>query len=88
MRSMREIEIHRRLVGAVRGDGVERIGYGDNARHQRNLVGRQAVGIAGAVDALVVQFDSGQHFFQLRDGAHDVGAFHGVLLHQVEFFVG
>jgi hypothetical protein len=83
-----EIEIHRGLIGAVGGDGIEGIGHGDDARHQRNLIGCKAVGVAGAVEAFVMQFDAGQHFFQLGDGTHDVGAFHRVLLHEVEFFVG
>ena len=48
----------------------------------------KAIGIAAAVEALVVEFDAGQHVLQLRNGAHDVRAFHGVLLHQLEFFVG
>src|ERR1700685_473890 len=32
----REIEVHRRLVRAVRGDGVERIGHRYDSRHLRN----------------------------------------------------
>jgi hypothetical protein len=55
--------MHRGLVGAVGGDGIEGIGNGDDSRHQRNLVGCEAVGVAGAVEAFVVQFDSGEHFF-------------------------
>src|SRR5215470_7535590 len=31
------VEIHGRLVGAVGGHGIERIGHADDARHQRNL---------------------------------------------------
>ena len=34
-----EIEIHGGLIGAIGGDGVERVGDGDDARHQRDLVG-------------------------------------------------
>jgi len=37
---------------------------------------------------LVVEFDAGQHLLQLGNGAHDVRAFHGVLLHQLEFLSG
>ena len=48
----------------------------------------ETVGIAAAVHAFVVQFDAGEHVLQLRDGTHDVGALHGMLLHDVEFFVG
>ena len=47
---------------------------------------RESVGIAPAVHVFMVQFDTGQHFFQLGNRAHDVGAFHSVLLHELEFF--
>ena len=33
----------------------------------------------------VVQLDARKHFLKLRNRAHDVRAFHGVLLHQAEF---
>ncbi len=35
---------------------------------------------------LVVQLDARKHIFQLRNRTHDVGAFGGVRLHDVEFF--
>ncbi len=76
------------MVGTIGGDGVEGVGDGDDAGHHRNLIAGEAVGVACAVHALVVQLDAGEHVFQLRDGAHDVGALGGMLLHQVEFFVG
>ena len=90
LRMMRQsiFQLHGGLVGAVGGHGVERVGDGDDARHQRDLIALQSVGIAVAVHVFVVQFDARQHVLQLRDRAHDVGALGGVLLHQFEFLGG
>src|SRR5579859_3011571 len=81
-----EFQFHRCLIRAIGGHGVESVGDGDDAGHHRNLRRGEAVGIAAAVHVFVVQLDAGQHFLQLGNGAHDVGAFDGVLLHQFEFF--
>src|SRR5713226_8195600 len=80
------VNFHRRLVGTVGGHGVEGVRDSNDARHQRNIGRFLAVRIAAAVHVLVVQLDAGNHFLELRDRAHDVGAFDGVLLHQVELF--
>ena len=81
-----KVQIHGRLVGAVGGHGIERIRHANDARHQGDLRSRQSIRVAPAIDMLVVQFDARQHFLQLRNGAHDVRAFDGVLLHQAELF--
>src|ERR1700719_3102834 len=57
-----EFQVHGGLIGAVGGHGVERIGDGDDASHQGNLIAFQAVGIAAAVDVLVMQLNSREHF--------------------------
>jgi hypothetical protein len=44
-------------VAALRDHGVERVGDEDDARPQRDVRRREAVGIAGAVDALVAPAD-------------------------------
>jgi hypothetical protein len=46
----------------------------------------QAVGIAATIHVFVVQLDARQHVLELRNGAHDIGALYGVLLHQAELF--
>src|SRR5215467_1137066 len=84
----REVQVHRVLIGAVGGDGVDGIGDADDAGHQRNLRGRKAVRVAAAVHMFVVKLDTGKHFLQLRNRAHDVGALNRVLFHQLELFVG
>src|SRR6266478_3186912 len=63
------------------GHGIESVGHADDARHERNLRALQSVRIASAVHVLMMQFDARKHFLQLRNRAHDVRAFHGVLLH-------
>ena len=78
----------RLLVGTIRGQRVEGVGDSDDARQQRNLVALQAVRISAAIEGLVMQFDTGQHFGQLRDRAQNVGALGGVRLHDLKFFCG
>ena len=48
----------------------------------------QTIGIALAVDVLVMQFDSRQNVFQLSNRTHDVRALTGMLLHDLEFLGG
>src|SRR5882762_6263129 len=49
------VQFHRRLIRAVGGHGVESISHSDDARHQRNLLPLQSVGITAAVHVFVVQ---------------------------------
>src|SRR4029077_828557 len=44
-------------VGAIRDHGIERIAYRDDSSAQRNLLARQAVGVAAAVPTLVREAD-------------------------------
>ena len=76
------------LIRAICGDGIEGVGDGDDARQQRDFVAFQAFGVAASVERFVVEFDSGQHFSQLRDIAQDVGAARGVRFHDFKFFGG
>ena len=46
-----------RPVRPIRGDGVERVGDGKDARSQRNLLALQVARIATAVEALLVGVD-------------------------------
>jgi hypothetical protein len=77
----------RRAVGARGGDRVECVRDGDHARADRDVVAGEAVGVAGAVDALVVMADDrGQLAVAERD--HHRGAVSRVALDQRELGVG
>src|SRR5687767_11145047 len=43
-----------RLVGTAVGDRVERIREPDDARLERDVVARETIGVAGAIEVLVV----------------------------------
>ncbi len=70
----------------IRAHSVQRVRNSNDARHQRNLRTLQAVGIAATIHVFVAQLDARQHVLKLRNGAHDIGALYGVLLHQAELF--
>ena len=59
----------RALVGPALGHGDEGVGGGDDARGDRNLVARQAVGVAPAVEALVMTADDLRRVSETRDDA-------------------
>src|SRR5947208_13397636 len=74
------------LIGTVRGERVESIGYSDNPRQSRNLLVLESVGVATSVERLVVQFDARQHLLQLFHRPQNVRALGGVSLHDLELF--
>ena len=74
------------LIRAIGCERIERICDGDDARQQRNLIGFEAVRVPAPVQRLVMQFDAGNHFFQLRHRTKYVGPFRRVRFHNVEFF--
>ena len=69
----------RGAVGAEGGQGVEAIGDGDDAGQQRDALAAQAVGVAAAVEALVVVADGGQDVAVADDRRQDALADHGML---------
>jgi hypothetical protein len=69
-----------RPVGAVGGERVPHVGHGHDAGGQGDLLPGQAVGVAGAVVALVVLADHGQGVAERRGPPDDVGADDRVLL--------
>src|SRR6266576_129103 len=71
-------------VGAVARHGYERVGDGDDAGEQRNLVAAQTVGIACAVNPLVVVADGRKQLVGTRQGSQDLLADDGVTLHLTE----
>src|SRR6185295_17877909 len=51
-------------IGAIRGDGVERVGYGEHSRPEMNLLATQATWIAAAIEVLLVGVDDLGWFVQ------------------------
>ena len=63
------------LAGAaVEASRVERVGQREDARDQRDVLARQAVGVAAAVPLLVVAEDAGEDRGQAGDVAEDAVA--------------
>ena len=69
----------RALVRAALGHGDERVGGGDDARGDRNLVAGQAVGVARAVEVLVMTADDLRRVSETRDDADQRLAGDGVM---------
>src|ERR1022692_330064 len=44
----------RMLIWTIRGQSIKRIGHGDHASQQRNLLSLEAVGIAAAIESFVM----------------------------------
>ena len=82
------IERHGIAVLAMRGQCVQAIDGGQDARARRNLFAFQPVGIARSVPALVVRADDGRDRIGKRDALQDLGPHQGVDLHLFEFFRG
>src|SRR5216684_5783566 len=78
------VELHRLLIGPVRGHGVEGVCDGDDACLHRNLVGGQAVGIAAAAPLLMVVFHARDDVDELGHAAHDGRSFGGMSFHHLE----
>ena len=73
-------------VAAHRRHGLVRVGHGDDAPRQGDLVTPEAVGIAGAVESLVVLADRVQPVAEPRlEGLGEALAFEGVTLDDVPF---
>ena len=70
------------MLGDHVGIGV---GQGDDAGPQWNLFAAQAIGIARAVEALVMMFDGLAHHAAMRDGANNRRTYVGVHLHLEKF---
>ena len=82
--------LHRagRPVGAAADDGVEGVGERDDAGAERDALALQAVGIAGAVPALVVVADDGREVARHAQRVADALADLGVLAHDPELVLG
>ena len=78
----RLVERPGRAVDAGRQHRVERVGDVDDPRAERDLLALQAVGIAGAVEALVVVADRRNGVAEEAEPVDDAGALVGVALHQ------
>jgi hypothetical protein len=61
---------------------VEGVAHGDDASAERDLVARQAVRVAAAVEALVAGADQRRHRAERRRGAQDALADDRVLAHE------
>jgi hypothetical protein len=71
-------EADRPAVWAVGRQRVERVGDREHARGERDLLAREAVGVAAAVPALVVVADDQRRLVEEVDVAQDRGADLGV----------
>ena len=80
--------VRRRVaVGTGRGDRVERVGHRDDPGPQRDVLTAKAVGIAGAVEALMVMADDPGELGIAQRGDH-LGAVDWMALDHFEFLVG
>ena len=77
----------RRPVGPPARHGVVAVDHAHGAGDQRDLVAGQAVGVAAAVEALVVVAHAG-HQLLVEQRPHDLGADAGVLAHELPLFGG
>lgn len=74
-----------RLVGPFGDQRVEHVGYGDDARLERDALAREAAHVAGAVPALVMEErDVPDHFVDVGALEHALRHEH-VALHDLEF---
>jgi hypothetical protein len=74
-------------IGTSRGDRVERVGHGDDARPDRDLIAGQSAGVSLPVEALVmVAYDRGQR--GVVEGLHQPGPVDWVALDGGVFLVG
>src|SRR5437660_11032144 len=71
----------RRTIGARRGERVEDVGHGDDARLERDGLPGQSVGIAGAVPALVVMSDHARDGGEELEGVDDLRADDGIVVY-------
>ena len=72
----------RAAVGAIAGHRVVGVGDEEDARGVGDRRAREAVGVAGAVEALVGMADPGRHGLQALDPSDDLGPGSRVLGHQ------
>jgi hypothetical protein len=84
----RVIVRHGRAVRAVRGHRVVGVAGEDDAAAERDLLAGEPVGVAGAVEALVLVADDARHAAHAGDGAQDALADDRVLAHDVPLLAG
>src|SRR5206468_1776585 len=75
-------------VDARREHRVERVGDVDDAGAERDLLALEPVGVASAVEALVMVPDRGYRVVQEAEAVDDAGALVRVPLHQRPFVLG
>src|SRR5205085_7840410 len=81
----RRVACKRRAVGARRGERVEDVGHGDNARLEWDGLAGQSVGIAGAVPAFVMMADHARGVGEELEGGDDLRADDGMRAHDLPF---
>ena len=74
-------------VGPLAGHGVVAVDHAHGAGDRAGCLAGQAVGVAPAVEALVVVAHPG-HELLVEQGAHDLGADAGVLAHELPLLRG
>src|SRR5512133_530505 len=68
----RHLVWHGAPVSAITRHGIVRVGYGDNARNQRDLLLLDSERVAATIPTLVVQINARNHRFQKLDRVKDV----------------
>ena len=76
------------LIGTDRRSGIETVRDGNDARDERDLVSRKAVGVSFPVQLLVVKMRSRDYVSQLRDVFQQFVPSNGVRLHHLVFALG
>jgi hypothetical protein len=73
-------------VSAAGGDGIEGVSHGDDPGAERDVGADEAIGIAVAIESLVVMTDHGCDL-GVSDGCQHVRTVHGMTLYDCEFRV-
>src|SRR5512137_1980665 len=81
-------ESHGFFVGALRGQSIEDISYGKDARHPRCVAACMASKVSGAVIPLMVVTHHRGRVFEPGGAAHDIQTVPDMLLHLFEFLIG
>src|SRR5574341_926943 len=79
---------HLFLIGARRGEGVIHLGRRDHASAERDFFATLAIGIAGAIDALMMALDHRNDVSQVHQRREDLRADDDVLFDVLELFRG
>src|SRR5437870_13563646 len=67
------------LVGAPARQGVKAVGDGDDAGQERDALASQSVGVAAAVEALMMAADRGEDFLATDNRGQDALADNGMI---------